>query len=627
MVIQDASKQVCSSAIKWAIHGLLLKPGDMIVLLGVLHQVTDPTKPESVKGTRKLLGYRKKVDSSSKVAANHRIVDKEAARKEFENNAEILEISKVCKAEKVEFRVEVTSGTSPALVAMQSAQNMKPTWVILDRKMKKNKKIFMEKLSCGVSRMKKNNGIKLLRGPTTKFCATYNDMMPGFLDEDDLFSIELFPTASRNEICSSNIQLYTGGSDANKVSQNQRLVNTSSSSNTRLQAEETLENPGCSICDRRIHITEWRKDFTYVELHAATDGFSSKNNLSQRGFERTFRGQLENKQAIVIKPAKNNISFQEPKEFKSEIDKLIRIRHKNLVILLGCCAEGTHRLLVYEYVCNGSLNQHLTTEGKPMPLSWTQRVKVAIGAAKGLSHLHQNNIIHKNIRSSNIFLTHGFEPLLGDFGVAEPSSTQNKIQTSKYLPPEFLENGTLSTQTDAYSFGMVLLEILTGKTAMDKVLGHKDFLTWARTLIKQRRYLELVDPRIGDSIDVFQLYRMAQLAEKCISKNPKKRLTMDKVVSNLEYITGSKASSLDEDHSPLKSKFTHNCVKTMEHENCYEYEDEDVTSGMKNTSFSANLWRCRSFGISSSAEVKSYKFKRAMTTGSSSQVNYGEMLN
>ncbi|XP_039066369.1 uncharacterized protein LOC120211985 [Hibiscus syriacus] len=208
---QDASKQVCSSAITWAIHGLLLKPGDLIVLLGVLHQVNDPTKPVSVKGTRKL--------------SNHSIADMEAAMKEFENNAEILEISKVCKAEKVEFRVEVTSGTSPALVAMQSAQNMKPTWIILDRKMKKNKKIFMEKLSCGVSRMKKNNGIKLLRGPTTKFCATYDDMMPGLLDEDDLFSIELFPT---------------GGSDGNEVSENQRLVDTSISSNTRLQAEEAL---------------------------------------------------------------------------------------------------------------------------------------------------------------------------------------------------------------------------------------------------------------------------------------------------------------------------------------------------------------------------------------------------
>ncbi|TYI72198.1 hypothetical protein E1A91_D07G043900v1 [Gossypium mustelinum] len=194
MVIQDASKQVCSSAIKWALHTLILKPGDLLLLLGVLHQVNHPTTVVSLKGTRKLVGYRKKMGFSSKFAANHTIVDRETRKEEFENNAEILEISKLCKAQKVEFRIEVTSGAPPAVVAMQSAQNVKATWVILDRKMKKNKKIFLEKLPCGILRMKKNNGIKLLRGPRTKFCLTYDDMLPGNPEEDDLFSIEVFPT-------------------------------------------------------------------------------------------------------------------------------------------------------------------------------------------------------------------------------------------------------------------------------------------------------------------------------------------------------------------------------------------------------------------------------------------------
>ncbi|MBA0846573.1 hypothetical protein Goshw_004059 [Gossypium schwendimanii] len=194
MVIQDASKQVCSSAIKWALHTLILKPGDLLLLLGVLHQVNHPTPVVSLKDSRKLVGYRKKMGFSSKFAANHTIVDRETRKEEFENNAEILEISKLCKAQKVEFRIEVTSGASPAVVAMQSAQNMKATWVILDRKMKKNKKIFLEKLPCGISRMKKNNGIKLLRGPRKKFCLTYDDMIPGNPEEDDLFSIEVFPT-------------------------------------------------------------------------------------------------------------------------------------------------------------------------------------------------------------------------------------------------------------------------------------------------------------------------------------------------------------------------------------------------------------------------------------------------
>ncbi|KAK8287205.1 hypothetical protein V6Z11_D07G042600 [Gossypium hirsutum] len=254
MVIQDASKQVCSSAIKWALHTLILKPGDLLLLLGVLHQVNHPTPVVSLKGTRKLVGYRKKMGFSSK-------------KEEFENNAEILEISKLCKAQKVEFRIEVTSGAPPAVVAMQSAQNVKATWVILDRKMKKNKKIFLEKLPCGILRIKKNNGIKLLRGPRTKFCLTYDDMLPGNPEEDDLFSIEVFPTCKT----------------------------------------------------------------------------------------------ISDKPNVVIKPAKNNIFFQEPLKFKSEIDELIRVRHKNVVMLLGDCPKGTHRLLVYEYVCNDSLDQHLSS--------------------------------------------------------------------------------------------------------------------------------------------------------------------------------------------------------------------------------------------------------------------------
>ncbi|XP_021277738.1 probable serine/threonine-protein kinase PBL10 [Herrania umbratica] len=542
VVIQDASKEACSSAIRWALHALFLKPGDLLVLLGVLHDKNNPSRL-SFKGTRKLLGYRAKVDSSSKFGSNHRIVGREAARKEaYESNAEIMDLSKLYKAEKVEFRIEVSAGASPAVVALKSAEDLKATWVILDRKMKKNKKIFLEKLSCGISRMKRNNRIELLRGPKEKFnefSVIYDDMMSGAPEEEDLFSIELFPRYCFTEKmgCNSyNIDNYAvGQAEANQVSQNQKLTHTSSSADSiiGLQAEETFRSPACTICDNRRQNMELRKGFTYVELHAATDGFSSKNNLSKGGAQCAFRGQLENKLNIVIKPANNNIYFQEPIKFKSEIDTLSRVRHNNLVMLLGCCAEGSHRLLVYEYVCNGSLNQHLSTEYHPMPLTWTERLRVALGASRGLNHLHENNIIHRDIRSSNILLNHDSEPLLGDLGLATMQSDkhlkQENIQTSYYLAPEFLENGTMSTQTDVYSYGVVLLELITGQRTMDKKLGQKGFLTWARALLKQRRYLELLDPRIANSHDVYQLYRMAQLAQKCISKNPKKRLPMDEV--------------------------------------------------------------------------------------------------
>ncbi|WRX33406.1 Protein kinase domain - like 10 [Theobroma cacao] len=670
VVIQDASKEACSSAVRWALHGLFLKPGDLLVLLGVLHDKNNPSRL-SFKGTRKLLGYRTKVDSSSKFGSNHRIVDREAARKEaYENNAEIIDLSKLYKAEKVEFRIEVAAGASPAVVALKSAEDLKATWVILDRKMKKNKKIFLEKLSCGISRMKRNNRIELWRGPKEKFnefSVIYDDTMSGAPEEEDLFSIELFPTCKINcdklldySIClviltssllrthlsscfifillcflgcftekmgtnSYSVDNYSvGQAEANQVSQNQKLTHTSSYADSiiGLQAEETFQNPACTICDNRKQNMELRKGFTYVELHAATDGFSSKNNLSEGGAQCAFRGQLENKLSIVIKPANNNIYFQEPIKFKSEMDTLSRVRHNNLVMLLGFCAEGSHRLLVYEYVCNGSLNQHLS-QYYPMPLTWTERLRVALGASRGLNHLHENNIIHRDIRPSNILLNHDSEPLLADLGLATMQSDrylkQENIQTSYYLAPEYLENGTVSTQTDVYSYGVVLLELITGQRTMEKKQGQKGFLTWARALLKQRRYLELLDPRIANSHDVFQLYRMAQLAQKCISKNPKKRLPMDKVVSTLEYIIESKPSSLNEDHSLLKSYLPHNYVKTVEHESCNEGNlDVSVTRQMRSRSFSANVWKF-------SSNDGCFKYMRAKS-GRARQAQYGEML-
>ncbi|OMO53372.1 hypothetical protein CCACVL1_28680 [Corchorus capsularis] len=602
MVIQDGSKEVCASAIRWPIHGLFLKPGDLLVLLGVLHEV-DYSATSSFNATRKILGYRNKVDSSSKFGSNHRILGREAARKdEYENTAEIMEISKLLKAEKVEFRIEVAAGASPAFVAVKSAENLKATWVILDRKIKKDKKIFLEKLSCGISRMKRNNSIELLRGPKMKLnelSVTYDDMMPGAgtPEEDDLFSIELFPTCQ-------------GQSDVNHSAE-----------------EGTFASPTCTICHDRKQNAVPRKDFTYSELEAATDGFSLKNNVSKvGGAESTFRGQLENKVNVVIKSAKNNHNtyFEEVSRFKSEVDELCRVRHKNLVMLLGCCAQGSHRLLVYEYICNGSLDQHLS-KFQPVPLTWTERLRIAMGASRGLSYLHENNRIHRNIRPTNILLNHDFEPLIGDLGLATVQSDrylkQENIHTSGSgcLAPEYLETGRVSTQTDVYSFGVLLLELITGQRTLDKNLGLQAYFTWARRLLKQRRYLELLDPRIADSHDVNQLYRLAQLAQKCLTKNPKERVTMNKVVSTLESIMESKPSNLHVDNRLLKSYLPHNCIKTVQDE-----DGEDVTSHKRSRSFSANLRTWPSFGTSS-REGKGYKFVRSISA-TTNQVFYGEML-
>ncbi|XP_059429049.1 uncharacterized protein LOC132162847 [Corylus avellana] len=206
VVIQDASREVSLSAIGWVLHGLSLKPGDKLTLLAVIHQVKTPSTLSFMRSKRPL-GYGSRVDSSSMLGANERVVETEVARKtnEYQNSIELGQISELYEAKQVEFDIEVTAGSSPKAVALKAAINLKATWVILDRKMKKDREYFLEKLSCGISRIKRNNKIEQLRGPKAKAIdkhsadmirssqVMYDEMMPGSPEEDDLFSIELFP--------------------------------------------------------------------------------------------------------------------------------------------------------------------------------------------------------------------------------------------------------------------------------------------------------------------------------------------------------------------------------------------------------------------------------------------------
>ncbi|CAD5170172.1 unnamed protein product, partial [Musa acuminata subsp. malaccensis] len=613
VVIQDASKEISSSAIKWAIDGLSLQPGDELTLFGVLHQFNTPSTLSFLRA-RKLMGYKSSVDSNSMLAANNDIIKQEVARREeeYRNSAENLNISQLYESKKIGFSISVVAESSPKEAALKAANRLKATWIILDRQMKKDKNYFMERLSCGIYRMKRNSCVELLREPkvnqrndefsneNVSKIIRYNEMITGTeieplasnivleftdddddYDDDDLFSVDISPRGFRNYVAQhSSIHLQeednymsiqiaeeNKGSLAFKmqITQNDNDDIKKQETENNNIAEETLiyglEYPICKQCGNGRQKNVSVREFTYAELYTATNGFSKKHFLSKGGFGSVYRGTLTDGQCIAVKQYKH-VSSQGETEFRSEVHVLGTLQHKNVVMLLGSCSEGNHRLLVYEYVCNGSLNQHLS-KSSPYILSWKHRMKILLGTAAGLNYLHQNNIIHRDMSPNNILLTHEYEPMLGDFGLSRKQQDQscslsesNVVGTFGYLAPEYTERGRVSTKTDVYSFGVILLEVITGRTTINKNLEDKSLVGWARPLLRERKYPELIDERILDCHDLHQLFWMITVAEQCLRKDPDKRPTMEKVEYILKCtIDGKTVGSID-DFSPPHSSIS-----------------------------------------------------------------------
>ncbi|XAR49951.1 Non-specific serine/threonine protein kinase [Bertholletia excelsa] len=269
--------------------------------------------------------------------------------------------------------------------------------------------------------------------------------------------------------------------------------------------------PLCSICQHKAPVfgkpPKW---FTYAELELATGGFSKANFLAEGGFGSVHRGVLPDGQAVAVKQHKL-ASSQGDQEFCSEVEVLSCAQHRNVVMLIGFCIEDRRRLLVYEYICNGSLDSHLYDHHRD-PLEWSARQKIAVGAARGLRYLHEECrvgcIVHRDMRPNNILLTHDFEPLVGDFGLArwqpdgDTGVETRVIGTFGYLAPEYAESHQVTEKADVYSFGVVLVELVTGRKAVDlnRPKGQQCLTEWARPLLEDFVMEKLIDPRLGTTI-------------------------------------------------------------------------------------------------------------------------------
>ncbi|XP_058072552.1 probable serine/threonine-protein kinase PBL23 [Magnolia sinica] len=290
--------------------------------------------------------------------------------------------------------------------------------------------------------------------------------------------------------------------------------------------------------------------FKFQELETATKSFSAESLIGEGGFGRVYKGQIEKTNQVVAVKQLDRNGLQGNKEFLVEVLMLSLLHHPNLVNLIGYCAEGDQRILVYEYMPLGSLEDHLLDlSPDKKPLDWVTRMKIAEGAARGLEHLHEKAnppVIYRDFKASNILLDEDFNPKLSDFGLAKLGPTGDKTHVSTrvmgtygYCAPEYALTGQLTTKSDVYSFGVVFLEIITGRRAIDtaKPTSQQNLVEWAQPLFKDRRkFTQMVDPLLGENYPIKALYQALAVAAMCLQEEASTRPLISDVVTALEYL-------------------------------------------------------------------------------------------
>ncbi|KAF9606203.1 hypothetical protein IFM89_023658 [Coptis chinensis] len=284
--------------------------------------------------------------------------------------------------------------------------------------------------------------------------------------------------------------------------------------------------------------------FSKAEIEHAMNFSRRKVSLGAGNAGHVYKGILPSGQVVVIKHIfrKNNT----PDSFTRELEALSRIRHPNLVSLLGCCSENSELYLVYEYCCNGNLAQHLTK--RESTLSWAKRVEILRDCAKALRFLHrypEGCIVHKAIKLTNVLLTEDMKPKLSDFGLAELLEMEETMPIYRghrgsigYIDPEYMSTAKLTCASDIYSLGMIMLQLLSGRKLIELDLDARDQLTRkAKDVVMRKRPLaDFEDPRLNGYLNVEDFESILQLAVLCSSKSSKLRPTIDVVLEELDKI-------------------------------------------------------------------------------------------
>ncbi|MFQ6628561.1 hypothetical protein Gotur_006895 [Gossypium turneri] len=593
------------------VRGDILRGGDTLLMLGVLHRVTHPSKHSYLSSYRPinddfdvcvlsiliytlsdkaivmayrfllnlLVGYQSKPCPES-FGTSLRAMEEELSNK-VDSYVNLLHQSaeEECEEQGVSIEVKITAGVPIKNVVLQEVVASKPAWVVLDRHLRRDLKLYLKQIPCKVALVQDSLNVDVLRNHTISepdigdqkvYMSKHKSVPPSNFHFTE--NIDPSETSSRryslstSYLESSKSDLFTPSSTL-KSEEHNFLSDFGPSS--KLEISDTYTKGGsmlfdtpniiqkqqrygfrnkstgspllCVACGLRTELyIEYSKAFTYTEIQQATEDFSKKNLLGEGGYGHVYKGKLKDGQLIAAKVRKQE-STQGFAEFNSEVSVLSFARHKNIVMLLGYCCKENLNILVYEYICYKSLYWHLF-ENTENVLDWHQRRAIAIGTAKGLRFLHEEcrggPIIHRDMRPGNILLTHDLVPMLGDFGLARWKINDETLQTKVlgtlgYLAPEYAENGFVSVRTDVYAFGIVLLQLISGRKVIDyKSEGQQVSLRqWAEPLIEKLALHELIDPRIEESYDTYQLYLMAKTAYLCVQMNPEMRPSMAEVMT------------------------------------------------------------------------------------------------
>ncbi|CAK8531071.1 unnamed protein product [Lathyrus sativus] len=308
------------------------------------------------------------------------------------------------------------------------------------------------------------------------------------------------------------------------------------------------------------------KVLTYEEVADATNNFSTDCLIGEGGFGNVYKGYIKSLEQTVAVKKLNRDGNQGTREFFAEVLMLSMVKHPNLVRLVGYCVDDDQRILAYEHMANGSLENHLLDIGDKEPLDWQTRMKIADGAARGLEYLHNSAdppIIFRDFKSSNILLDENFNPKLSDFGLAKIAPTEGEglvstrvMGTYGYCAPEYAASGQLSSKSDIYSFGVVFLEIISGRRVIDPARSaeEQNLIDWAQPLFNDRtKFTLMADPLLKGQFPVKGLFQALAVAAMCLQEEADTRPYMDDVITALTHLAVHKTDEKDIAGESLKS--------------------------------------------------------------------------